>query len=197
MLKLKTSLPHVPRQDIVLMIEDITIPEKVGEVLKVALEMEDEGYRTYTEGAKTIKNSLGKRMLERLAQDEISHMKRIREVYEALEGNIDWARVEVQNPQGSVTFQNIFSRLKNELSQSVQELGSHGVDDEEIIETAINLENHARFYYAESAKKATDKKVKKFLETLAQEEEGHYQALRNMNSFMADPANWFATQGKF
>ena len=179
------------------MSNDITIPEKVGDVLKIALEMEDEGYRTYTEGAKTIKNSLGKRMLERLAQDEISHMKRIKEVYEALEGKRDWASVEVQTSKESVTFQNIFTRLKTELAQSVQELGSHGVDDEEVIETAINLENHARFYYTEAAKKAADNKVKKFLETLAQEEEGHYQALRNMNSFMADPANWFATQGKF
>ena len=179
------------------MIDEIKIPDKIGDVLKIALEMEDEGYRTYTEGAKTIKNSLGKRMLERLAQDEISHMKRIREVYEALDGKRDWASIETQIPKESVTFQNIFTRLKTELSQSVQELGSHGVDDEEVIETAINLENHARFYYTESAKKATDKKVKKFLETLAQEEEGHYQALRNMNSFMSDPANWFATQGKF
>ena len=179
------------------MIDDITIPEKVEEVLKLALEMEEEGYRTYTEGAKTVKNSLGRRMLERLAQDEITHMKRIREVYEALEGKREWGKVEMHTSKESVTFQNIFTRLKDELEQSTQELGSHGVDDEEVIETAINLENHARFYYAESAKKAKDKKVKEFLETLAQEEEGHYQALRNMNNFMADPANWFATQGKF
>lgn len=179
------------------MIDEITVPEKVEDVLKIALEMEDEGYRTYTEGAKTIKNSLGRRMLERLAQDEISHMKRIREVYEALEGKREWKKVEMHASQESVTFQNIFDRLRNELKQSTDELGSHGVDDEEVIETAINLENHARFYYAESAKKATDEKVKEFLETLAQEEEGHYKALRNMNNFMADPANWFATQGKF
>ena len=179
------------------MIENMTIPEEVEDVLKIALEMEEEGYRTYTEGAKTIKNSLGRRMLERLAQDEISHMKRIREVYEALEGKREWNKVEVQTSEESVTFQNIFNRLKSELQQSTEELGSHGVDDEEVIETAINLENHARFYYAESAKKAKDEKVKEFLETLAQEEEGHYQALRNMNNFMADLANWFATQGKF
>ena len=179
------------------MIDEITIPEKIEDVLKIALEMEDEGYRTYTEGAKTIKNSLGRRMLERLAQDEISHMKRIREVYEALEGKREWKKGEVHSSEESVTFQTIFDRLRNELKQSTDELGSHGVDDEEVIETAINLENHARFYYAESAKKAKDEKVREFLETLAQEEEGHYKALRNMNNFMADPANWFATQGKF
>ena len=176
---------------------DIKIPETTGEVLEMALEMEDEGYRTYIDGARTIKNSLGKRMLERLANDELDHMKRIKEVYEAIEGKRDWDKVKVKADQESVTFQNIFDRIKNEIRQSTEELGSHGVDDGEIIETAINLENHAKFFYAESAKKATDKKVKEFLETLAQEEEGHYKALRNINSFMADPANWFATQGKF
>ena len=176
---------------------EMTVPDKTEEVLKIALEMEEEGYRTYTEGAKTIKNSMGKRMLERLAKDEISHMKRIREVYEVLEGKKEWDSIEIDPEDESVTFQNIFNRLKEDLKQSAEELGSHGVDDEEVIETAINLENHARFYYAESAKKAKDTKVKEFLEMLAREEEGHYQALRNMNNFMADPATWFATQGKF
>jgi len=173
------------------------IPEKPDEVLKIALEMEEEGFRTYTEGAKTIRNSLGKRMLERLAQDEINHMKRIREVFDAITGKKEWNKLHLQPAQEGVTFQNIFTRLQQELKQSVAELGSHGVDDEEVIETAINLENHAKFYYAESAKKAKDPKVKEFLQMLAEEEEGHYKALRNINSFMGDPANWFATQGKY
>lgn len=176
---------------------DIKIPESTDEVLKMALDMEEEGYQTYIEGAKTIKNSLGKRMLERLARDEQDHMKRIKEVYEAIEGKRDWDSIKVNSDEESVTFQTIFDRLKSELHQSTEELGSHGVDDEEVIETAINLENHAKFFYAESAKKAKDTKVKEFLEILAQEEEGHYKALRNINNFMSDPANWFATQGKF
>ncbi len=179
------------------MLENITIPQDTEEVLKLALEMEDEGYRTYTQGAKTIRNSLGKRMLERLAQDELNHMKRIREMYEALMGKRDWDQVTMNASEDSVTFLGIFNRLKSELKQSAEELGSHGVDDQEVIETAINLENHAKFYYSETAKQAKDKKVKKFLETLAKEEQGHYDALRKINRFMADPANWFATQGKF
>jgi len=177
--------------------DNMYIPEKPEEVLKIALEMEDEGYRTYTEGAKTIRNSLGKRMLERLAQDELNHIKRIREVFDVLTGKQEWNKSTFHSNQEGVTFQNIFTRLQQELKQSVAELGSHGVDDEEVIETAINLENHAKFYYAESAKKAKDAKVKEFLQILAIEEEGHYNALRNINNFMGDPANWFATQGKF
>ncbi len=173
------------------------IPDTTEEVLKVALQMEEEGYKIYTEGSKKISNSLGKRMLERLANDELAHMKRIKEAYEALEGKRDWDRVTMQNQEPITTFQLIFERLKSEIQQSIQELGSHGVDDEEIIETAINLENHGKFFYAEAAKKAKDPKVKEFLEILAQEEESHYQALRKVNSFMEDPANWFATQGKF
>lgn len=179
------------------MMEKMSIPENPTEVLKIALEMEEEGYRTYTEGAKSIRNSLGKRMLERLAQDELSHMKRIREVFDVLTGKQEWNHIVIHSTQESVTFQNIFDRLKNELKQSVEELGSHGVNDEEVIETAINLENHAKFYYTEAAKKSKDDKVIEFLLILAKEEEGHYQALRNINNFMSDPANWFATQGKF
>ncbi len=36
------------------MSNEIKIPETTAEVLKIALEMEEEGYKTYTEGAKKI-----------------------------------------------------------------------------------------------------------------------------------------------
>lgn len=176
---------------------EIKVPESMEEVLKIALEMEEEGRKTYLEGAKAIKNSLGRRMLERLAQDELNHMKRIREAYEALEGKRDWSNVSMRNEGERPTFQNIFNRLKNELHQSVNELGSHGVDDEEVIETALNLESHGRFFYTEAAKKAKEPRIREFLEILAREEEAHYQLLLNINNFMSDPSNWFATQGKF
>ena len=179
------------------MSNNIKIPKSTKDVLKMALEMEDEGYRTYTEGSKTVKNSLGKRMLEKLAKEELNHIQRIKEVYEALEGKRDWESVTSNQPEGSVTFASIFNRLKADLKQSVDEMGSSGVDDEEVIDTAINLESNAKFFYSESAKKAKDSKVKEFLGKLALEEEGHYNALMNMNNFMTDPANWFATQGKF
>jgi len=179
------------------MSDELKIPETTEEVLKIALEMEEEGYKTYSDGAKKIKNSLGRRVMERLAEDEIAHMKRIREAYEALEGKRSWDNVSMENEGDRPTFQNIINRLRNELNQSIEELGAHGVDDEEVIETALNLENHGRFFYSEAAKKASDPKVKEFLEILAKEEESHYQALQNINNFMADPANWFATQGKF
>ncbi len=179
------------------MADEVKIPATTEEVLRISLEMEEEGFRTYTEGAKKVQNSLGKRMLERLAQDEVAHMRRIREAYEALEGKRSWDQVTMQNEGERPTFQNIFTRLKSEINKSIEELGKMAVDDEEIIETALNLENHGRFFYSEAAKKADDPKVKKFLEILAAEEESHYQALRNINNFMVDPANWFATQGKF
>lgn len=177
--------------------ENIKIPDTTEEVLKIALEMEEEGYKTYTDGAKKIKNSMGKRLLERLAADEVIHMKRIREAYEALEGKRKWDAVDMQNEGDRPTFQDIFNRIKSELDQSIEELGSHAVDDEEIIDLAINLENHAKFFYGQAAKTAGDPKAKEFLEILATEEEAHYQALQKINGFMADPATWFATHGKF
>ncbi|MFZ0389392.1 MAG: ferritin family protein [Calditrichia bacterium] len=176
---------------------EITIPDTTEEVLKMALEMEEEGYDTYVKGAAKVENSMGKRMLERLAQDEIAHMRRIREAYEAIEGKRSWEKVSMHNKEEVTTFQGIFDRLRKDLNQSLEELGSYQVDDEEVIETALNLESHAKFFYGEAAKKAADEKVKEFLFTLEKEEQSHYDALRNINRFFADPANWFATQGKF
>jgi len=59
------------------------------------------------------------------------------------------------------------------------------------------LENYTKFFYTEAVRKTKDDKVKEFLAALVKSEEAHYDALRKVNNFMDDPANWFATQWKF
>lgn len=81
--------------------------------------------------------------------------------------------------------------MKEQFKDAIEELTEVGVDDQEIIDMAINLETHGHFFYEESAKKAKDAKVKEFYETLAKEEKAHYDALRSTNKYLEDPALFF------
>ena len=158
-------------------------------VLKESLALENKGYKWYSEGAEKIKNSLGRRMLKRLADDELTHIKRIKEIYESLTKN-DMSSIKVGSPTLAV-FDEIFNRMKDQVDDAVNELTEIGVDDEEIINVALELESHARFYYEEAAEKSTEKVVKDFYTMLAKEEQSHYDLLVKTNQFMENPSLFF------
>jgi rubrerythrin len=154
---------------------------ELEKVLKESLDLEQKGYKWYTEGSEKITNSLGRRMLKRLADDELMHIKRIKEIYEYLTKD-DLSQIQVASPNLAV-FDEIFDRMKSQVDDAV--------DDEEIINVALELESHARFYYEEAAEKATEKVVKDFYTMLAKEEQSHYDLLVKTNQYMANPSLFF------
>ena len=159
------------------------------DVLNESLEMEKKGHKFYKEGAEKIKNSLGRKMLNRLAEDELIHIRRIKEIYESLESD-SMSQLKIEEIPVE-QFDVIFERMKNQLDEAVGEFSQVGVDDEEIINVALELESHARFYYQEAAKKTQDKKIKKFYEMLAIEEKNHYDLLVNTNKYLENPSLFF------
>jgi rubrerythrin len=162
---------------------------EVLKVLKESSAMEERGYKFYMEGVKKIKNSLGKRMLSRLAEDELLHLKRINEIYEQLTNN---KAGQIKIPSAKVeNFDKIFSRMRENLDDAVDELTEVGVNDEEIINVALELEAHSKFYYKEASEKASDQKVKEFYHRLAEEETNHYELLRKTNKYLENPALFF------
>jgi len=163
--------------------------EEILEALKKSLSMEEDGYKLYSEGAKKITNSLGKRMMERLAQDELNHIKRIKDIWAYITGE---SKEEVEIPAPEITyFDKIFNRMKEQFKDAIEDLTEVGVDDQEIIDMALQLESHGHFFYEESAKKAKDQKVKKFYEMLAIEEKAHYDALQSTHKYLENPALFF------
>jgi rubrerythrin len=165
------------------------IPDNMEEILQTAIQMEEKGYKYYSESSKRITNSVGKRMLERLASDEQNHIRRFTDMYNALtDNNIQSVTLEKVEP---TTFDEVFNRLKEQLDGAVDELKETGVDDVEILEMALDLESHAKFFYGEASKKTDDPKLKEFLDLLAKEEQAHYDVLRKSQEFLEDPSLFF------
>jgi len=162
---------------------------EIEQTLKESLALEQKGYKWYSEGAEKITNSLGRKMLKRLAEDELTHINRIKEIYVSLtEVALDDVKVEEPN---LAVFDEIFTRMKNQVDDAIDDLTEVGVDDEEIINVALELESHAKFYYEEAAEKTTDKVVKNFYTMLAREEKSHYDLLVQTNQYMANPSLFF------
>lgn len=168
--------------------------KEMEEVLQKSLALEEQGYKWYSEGAVKITNSLGRRMLERLANDELSHMKRIKDIFTSLTNN-KMDEVKIDPPKLAI-FDEIFNRMKGQIDEAVDDLTEVGVDDEEIINVALELEAHARFFYEEAAEKATDIKVKEFYELLAKEEKFHQELLQKTNQYLSNPSLFFGMDGR-
>ncbi len=167
----------------------VNVPDSMDEVLQLAIQMEEKGFKYYSESAERITNSVGKRMLERLANDEKNHIRRFTEMYNALtDNNIENVTLEKVEP---TTFDEVFERLKEQLDVAIEDLQETGVDDAEIIHMAMDLENHAVLFYAEAAKKAKDAKLKEFLELLSEEEKAHYAVLVKAQQYLEDPSLFF------
>jgi rubrerythrin len=170
------------------------LPKTLGEILQKSIQLEKEGYAYYLESSKRISNSVGKRMLERLAQDEKNHIQRFTEMYIAFTNeNVDKTEITKLEP---TTFEAVFNRLKEQLDGAVDELGETGVDDAEILEMALDLETTTRLFYKEASEKADDPKIKEFYSLLAEEEQYHYNALQKALEFLEDPSLFFGMQGK-
>ena len=163
--------------------------KELEEIFKESLAIEEKGYQWYTEGAEKIKNSLGRSMLRRLAEDELTHRKRIKSIYESLTNN-KLGEVTVDTPNLAI-FDEIFARMKDQVNEAVEEMTEVGVDDEEIINVALDLESHSKFFYEEAAQKASDKIVKEFYELLAKEEKAHYDLLQKTNQYLENPSLFF------
>jgi len=162
---------------------------EIQKVLKESLAMEERGYKFYRENTRKIKNSLGKRMLIRLAEDELLHIKRINEIYEQL-ANKNAGQLKIPSDKIE-NFDRIFNRMRKNLDDAVADLTEVGLNDEEIINVALELEAHAKFYYQEASEKARDQKIKEFYRRLAEEESNHYELLRKTNKYLENPSLFY------
>jgi rubrerythrin len=166
--------------------------EDIKSVLEKAIKIEQDGYEFFTETSGRIKHSLGRKMLENLAQDELMHIERIKEIYADI---VDGEKPMDVNAVGDTS--PFFKRLAASIAGSIESVGEMNVDDQEIIDAAVNLESKTMFFYDEIAKSTDNPKLKEFCERLAKEEHMHFEVLQKIPDYAQDPSLLFAAGSRF
>jgi rubrerythrin len=157
------------------------------EALGKAIELEIEGRKFYLQAAGNSKNEFGKRMFHYLADQELHHQQRIKEVYERLERGEEWpgGLVLVPWPEPEA----IFGRqARARLS------GAEG--DKEAVGIALELEEKSYAYYDGLARGAAGLFEKRFFAALSYEERGHYLMLLDSLDYLSDPSGWLERKEK-
>jgi len=160
--------------------------DKAMQMLATALEMEEKGQEYYLKASQTTNNEMGREIWKLLADYEVQHMERIKEIYDSLKAGQGWredlALFSVPTDLGQV-----FRRLaKNQKEHIRADTG-----DIEALGVGIDFESAAIKFYEDHSALAEDPLEKKFVDLMAEEERTHLNLLSDMKMYYTDPESWF------
>ena len=154
--------------------------------LEVALANEMREREFYLKNAERTKNSVGKAMFNQIADEELEHYERLKEVHERWERNEKWPETVPLKVKDTIV-KNI---LKDSV-KSVDKMPEKDDDDLKAIQTAIDFESKGASYYAQLRDNVSDPKEKEFFNLLSNIEHEHYLSLKDTEEYLTDPASWY------
>lgn len=154
--------------------------------LEIALDNEKNERAFYLENARRTKNPLGKAMFEQIADDELEHYERLKELHKR------WKKEE-RRPE-TVRLAVRKSPVRDLFAKLVGESGDipPGDDDDlEAIRIAIDFEAKGVEHYAGLRDGSSDEKERAFFDLLSSMEREHYLSLKDTEEFLTDPVSWY------
>jgi rubrerythrin len=148
--------------------------------VEIAMKMESEAVKFYTEAAGKVNSPAGKKMLLTIAEDEKRHLEMLNSLLKGMNFSIKDA-----NPVKTV--KTVFEQMKDEMIGRIQATN----DDLEAFKVAMDMEKEGVQFYKKASTDAPTDKEKALFDKLVFEEEQHYKMFSNTYSFLSDTGNWF------
>lgn len=163
--------------------------QKTAQALEKALQMEKDGQEFYQKAEQKCTNPLAKKLFKHLAEQEIVHMRIIKEIHEKVSSRAEWPKIETTFKHEK-SLRNVFQEATENMEKGVKATS----DEIEALKTAMNMEDESYSYYNNRTKEASSPAEKSFYQALAAEERGHHLALLNSYEYLTDPQSWFAKE---
>jgi len=154
--------------------------------LEVALENEKRERAFYIENARRTKNPLGRAMFEQIADDELEHYERLRELHKRWEKEDRWpdtVRLSVRKS----TVRDLFKKTVG----GGGDMPPGDDDDVKAIRTAIDFEARGIQHYADLRDGSSDARERDFFDLLSSMEREHWLSLKDTEEFLTDPVSWY------
>ncbi|HTP05986.1 MAG TPA: ferritin family protein [Nitrospirota bacterium] len=150
------------------------------DALELAMNMEKDAIKFYSEAARKTKYPAGKKMFDTITEDEKRHLEMISQLIKGL--NVTHKDV---SPMKNV--KTVFESMKNEMMKKVEA----SADELEAFKVAMKMEREGMEFYKKTLAGAKKEKEKALLERLIQEEQQHYAIFANTYQFLAETGDWF------
>jgi rubrerythrin len=148
--------------------------------LEMAMKMETDSIKFYTEAAEKTKYPAGKKMFQTITEDEKRHLEMIAQIIKGL-------NIAVKDMSPMKRVKTIFETMKNEMMKKVAATS----DELEAFKIAMQMEQEGEAFYKKSLAAAKTEKEKALFERLIEEERQHYRIFSNTYQFLSDTGNWF------
>lgn len=158
---------------------------KVAEAIKMAMQLEKEGYSFFKQAAARTSNKLGKEMFERLAAEEMKHMETFRKMFDSMSNTDGWRGVASQLK--SIAKVPVFSEAKNRMK------AERAPGEVEALRKGMELEREAMVFFNDAKSKATDQTAKEIFDKIRQEEEYHHALLQAQYDSVTGSGFWLDT----
>jgi rubrerythrin len=154
--------------------------------LEVALTNEMREREFYLTNAERTKNPVGKAMFNQIANEELEHYERLKEVHERWKKNEKWPETVPLKVNDTIV-----KDLLNDSVKGVNKMPEKDDDDLKAIQTAIDFEAKGVSHYAQLRDNVSDPKEKEFFNLLSKIEHEHYLSLKDTEEYLTDPASWY------
>ena len=164
----------------------VTEQDKILEVLKIAIDMENDGKECYQQASQESGNEVGRKLLQSLALEEDTHRQKFVEMYQAMQESKGWPTTDFKPDKGK--------KLRALFAGTCQIIGVNvkaGTTELGAIKTAIEKEKKSYDFYNRQSQDATYDAERDFYEALAAEEREHELILLDYYEYLADPVDWF------
>jgi rubrerythrin len=154
--------------------------------LEVALGNEQREREFYLKHAERTNNPLGKAMFRQIADEELEHYERLKQLHERWVKDETWPETIPLKVK-----ETIVRDILKDIVDKVKEMPPGNADDIEAIRTAIDFEAEGAIYYARMRDKVTDAKEKDFFNLLADMEHEHFVSLKDTEELLSNPEAWY------
>lgn len=154
--------------------------------LQAAISLEEKGHIFYKEAASRAGNPLTKRLFSVLAEQELEHKNRIKEIFEGSKPNSEVGSVERSVMEDSI--KDIFMNFSRETKDNWT------LDITDAYKQAMQFERESAEMYKKLSKNSTEKWETNFFLSLEKEENDHFTAIENVYNYLEHSGDWFESE---
>lgn len=159
--------------------------DKILTVAREAIRLELNGRSFFEHAAARTHNELGKKMFEKLACDEMGHLKAFGQLFAVHIGSNDWKRYIEEEEKG---LSSVIEALKARVEKQENE---ERASELEAIRIGMELERKAIDFFEKSANESSDLKAKEIFNKICDEERLHYDLLQAQYDNVTQSGFWF------
>jgi len=148
--------------------------------VEIAIKMQTDAIKFYTEAAEKTKNPVGKQMFLTIVQDEKRHLETLTQIFKGL-------NITVQDVSPMENIRTVFESMKTGMMKRVEAT----MDELDAFKIAMQMEKEGVEFYKKASAGAKTEKEKALFERLIKEEQEHYNIFANTYFFMSDTGSWF------